>query len=134
MSGYLKQVLITAIAAALCIGWTACGGGGTPPPCQGATCVPSATEFLYVTAPDAVSGFKLGASGAPTSVQNQSGPNQSIGIVADRAGKFLYVSDFENAGIQAYAISASTGLLAPVAESPFPAGSAPDTAGIAVDP
>lgn len=78
MSGYLKQVLITAIAAALCIGWTACGGGGTPPPCQGATCVPSATEFLYVTAQDAVSGFKLGASGAPTSAQNQSGPNQSM--------------------------------------------------------
>ena len=134
MSGYLKQVLITAIAAALCIGWTACGGGGTPPQCQGATCVPSATEFLYVTAQDAVSGFKLGASGAPTSVQKQSGPNQSIGIVADRSAKFLYVSDFENAGIQAYAISASTGLLAPVAGSPFPAGSAPDTGGIVVDP
>lgn len=134
MSGHLKQVLIAAISAALCIGWTACGGGSHPHPCQGATCVPSATQFLYVTALDDVSGFSLGTSGAPTSVQNQSGPNQSIGVVADRSGKFLYVSDFENAGIQAFSINASTGLLAPVAGSPFPAGSAPDTGGIAVDP
>src|SRR5580765_7392436 len=129
MSGHLKQVLITAIAAALCIGWAACGGGTHPHPCQGATCVPSATQFLYVTALDDVSGFSLGSSGAPTSVQNQSGPNQSIGIVADRSGKFLYVSDFENGEIQAFTINASTGLLAPVAGSPFPAGSAPDTGG-----
>jgi 6-phosphogluconolactonase (cycloisomerase 2 family) len=134
MSGYLKQVLITAISAAMCICWIACGGRSTPHPCQDATCVPSATEFLYVTALDDVSGFKLGTSGAPTSVQNQSGPNQSIGIVADPSAKFLYVSDFENAGIQAFAINASTGLLTPVVGSPFPAGSAPDPGGIAVDP
>jgi 6-phosphogluconolactonase (cycloisomerase 2 family) len=96
--------------------------------------VPSATEFLYVTALDDVSGFKLGTSGAPTSVQNQSGPNQSIGIVADPSAKFLYVSDFGNAGIQAFTINASTGLLTPVAGSPFPVGLVPDPAGIAVDP
>src|SRR6266852_1736936 len=132
MSGYVKQVLIAVVSATMCV-WTACGGGSTPDPCQGATCVPSATEFLYVTALDNGSGFKLGTSGAPTSFQNQSGPNQSIGIVADSSAKFLYLSDFENGGIQAFTINASSGLLTPVAGSPFPASSAPDPAGIAVD-
>src|SRR6266851_717857 len=124
MSGYVKQVLIAVVSATMCV-WTACGGGSTPDPCQGATCVPSATEFLYVTALDNVSGFKLGTSGAPTSFQNQSGPNQSIGIVADSSAKFLYLSDFENGGIQAFTINPSSGALTPIAGSPFPTGNTP---------
>jgi DNA-binding beta-propeller fold protein YncE len=130
MSGYIKQVLIAVVSAAMCICWTACGGGSTPHSCQGATCVPSATEFLYVTAQDDISGFKLGTGGSPTSPQHQSGPNQSIGIVADPSAKFLYVSDFGNGGIEAFTSNAATGLLTPVAGSPFPASSAPDPAGI----
>ena len=134
MSGYIQQVLIAAVSGAMCVCWTACGGGSTPHSCQGATCVPSATQFLYVTTQDNVSGFKVGTSGAPTSSQNQSGPNQSIGIVADPSAKFLYLSDFENGGVQAFTINASTGLLTPVAGSPFPASLAPDPGGIAMDP
>ena len=133
MSGYVKHVLIAVVSTTMFV-WTACGGGSTPHGCQGATCVPSATEFLYLTAQDDISGFKLGTSGAPASFQNQSGPNQSIGIVADPSARFLYLSDFENGGIQAFTINASSGLLTPVAGSPFPASSAPDPAGIALDP
>ena len=134
MSGYLKQVVMAAISAAMCLCWIGCGGGSPPHPCQGATCVPSATEFLYLTALDDISGFTIGTSGAPTSFQNQSGPNQSIGIVADPSAKFLYISDFENAGVDAFTINASGGVLTPVAGSPFSAGSPPGAGGIAVDP
>jgi 6-phosphogluconolactonase len=129
-----KQAAVSLISAVICLGWIGCGGGSPPRPCQGATCVPSATEFLYVTALDDISGFSLATSGNPTSFQNQSGPNQSIGMVADASGKFLYVSDFENASVQAFTINRSTGLLSAVAGSPFSAGSPPGAGGIAVDP
>ncbi|SRR6266536_3254890 len=52
-----------------------------------------------------ISSFNLATSGVPTSFQNQSGPNQSIGVVADPSAKFLYVSDFENSAVQAFTIN-----------------------------
>src|SRR2546423_6090611 len=81
------------------IWWVGCGGGITPHPCQATTCVQSATTFLYLTALDDISGFNLATSGVPTLFQDQSGPNQSIGIIADPSAKFLYVSDFENSAV-----------------------------------
>jgi Lactonase, 7-bladed beta-propeller len=132
MSSFAK-VVIAAVSIAMCICWTGCGGGSRPHPCQGATCVPSAGKFLYITALDDVSMFRVGAGGIPTGSQNQSGPNQSIGVAADPLGKFLYVSDFENATIVAFTINRSSGLLTPIG-SPVSAGSPPDAGGLAVDP
>jgi 6-phosphogluconolactonase len=131
MSNFAK-VVIAAVSAAMCICWTGCGGGPQHP-CQGATCVPSAGKFLYVTASDDVSGFRVGANGTPTGSQNQSGPNQSIGVAADPSGKFLYVSDFENATIVAFSINQSSGLLTAIG-APVSAGSPPDAGGLAMDP
>ncbi len=133
MSAYVKQCLLAAISAAIGV-WIGCGGGSSPRPCQGATCVPSPAEFLYFTALDDISGATLGSSGVPTSFQDQSGPNQSIGIVADQSAKFLYVSDFQNASVHAFTIDGSSGLLTLVSGSPFTVGSPPDAGGIAVDP
>ena len=134
MSGHFKQVALAVMCAVMCLSWIHCGGGEPPHPCQGATCVPSATTFLYLSALDDISGFTIATSGSPTSFQNQAGPNQSIGIAADASAKFLYVSDLANSTVQAFAINRSNGLLTPVAGSPFPAGSPDDAGGIAVDP
>ena len=132
MSRYAR-VLIAAISVAMCICWTGCGGGSTPHRCQGSTCVPSAGKFLYVTALDDVTTFRVNAAGMLTEPHNQSGPNQSIGVVADPSGKFLYVSDFENATIEAFTINRSSGLLTPIG-SPVSAGSPPDAGGLAIHP
>jgi 6-phosphogluconolactonase len=131
MSGYAR-VVIAAIFIAMCICWIGCGGS-TNPPCQAATCVSSAGKFLYITALDDVSGFRVGTNGTPTGVQNQSGPNQSIGVAADSSGRFMYVSDFESATIRAFTIDKSSGLLTPIG-SPVSAGSPPDAGGLAIDP
>jgi 6-phosphogluconolactonase (cycloisomerase 2 family) len=132
MRSAFKQVALTLITAAISACWMACGEGNPPHPCQGATCVPSAATFLYLTALDDVSGFAIAPSGTPTSLQSQAGPNQSIGVVADPGAKFLFVSDFENASVHVLSIGHS-GALAPVARSPFPAGTPPDAGGIALD-
>src|SRR5438067_10758551 len=102
MPNYFKQVAVAVLAVAICISGIACGGDSNPHPCQGATCAPSASEFLYATALDDISGFSIATGGSPTSLQNQAGPNQSIGIVVGPSAKFLYVSDFENAGVEAF--------------------------------
>src|SRR5581483_3867145 len=134
MSGHSRRLVMSLVCAGMCLSWAGCGGGRPPHPCQGATCVASATTFLYLTALDDISGFTLATSGGPTSFQSLSGPNQSIGMVADSSAKFLFVSDFENATVEAFTINQSSGVLVPVSGSPSPAGSAPDTGGIAVDP
>lgn len=132
MSSYLKQLCVPIIAIAL-LGLPGCGSSSgschncSPPP-------PVSSSFLYATAPNDLSSFSLGSSGAPTSLASQPGPNQTEGIVADPSGKFLYVSDFLNGAIDAFSITASNGALTQVAGSPFSAGSAPGTGGIAVDP
>jgi YVTN family beta-propeller protein len=86
-----------------------------------------------VTALDDVTTFRVNAAGMLTEPHNQSGPNQSIGVVADPSGKFLYVSDFENATIEAFTINRSSGLLTPIG-SPVSAGSPPDAGGLAIHP
>jgi 6-phosphogluconolactonase len=134
MLGYLNKIAMAVMFAAISLSWTSCGGGSTQHPCQGTTCVQSARTFLYLSALDDISGFDIATSGTPTSFQNVSGPNQSIGIVADPSAKFLYVSDFGNAAVHAFTINSSTGVLSSVSGSPFSAGSPPDAGGIAIDP
>jgi len=134
MRSSFKQTALTLITAAICVSWIACGEGNPPRPCQGATCAPSATTFLYLTALDDVSGFTVAPGGTPTSFHSQVGPNQSIGVVADPGAKFLFVSDFENASVHVFSISHSSGLLTPLASAPSPAGTPPDGGGIALDP
>ena len=134
MSNFRKQVIRSIAIAATCLSWISCGTGSPRPQCQGATCSPTTSTYLYVTALDDISGFTIGASGAPASPRHQAGPNQSIGIVADPSGKYLYVSDFENSTIQAYSINQTTGAMTPVAGSPFSAGGPADAGGLAVDP
>ena len=125
---------VSMISAVTCCLWLGCGGGRSPHPCQGATCVPAASTFLYVAALDDVSSIRIGAGGTPTSFQNQAGPNQSVGMLADASGKFLYVSDFENSAVQAFSINPSSGLLSPISGSPFSVGTPPGSGGLAIDP
>jgi len=97
-----------------------------------ATPTPPPAEFLYGTA-NGISSFGLSATGVPTSLQSLAGPNSSLGILVDPSARFLYVSDFANASVDAFAIASNGGLSA-VAGSPFSAGSPPGAGGIAVDP
>ena len=130
-----KRFVLSTGIAAICLSWISCGAGDPPRPCQGTTCVPSPSTFLYMTALDNISGFKPASSGTlGTSFQNLSGPNSSLGVVADPSGKFLYVSDFDNSTVLAFAINHSTGTLTPIAGSPFAVSSSTDATGIAMDP
>jgi 6-phosphogluconolactonase len=106
-----------------------CGSNSGAKFCSG-TCV-APTEFVYGTALNDISSFSLSAVGIPTLSGNQSGPNSSEGIVVDSSGKYLYVSDFANSNVDAFAINASGGLTG-IAGTPVPAGSS--VGGIAVDP
>ncbi len=133
MSRHFRQIVMSVLWGAILL-WIGCGGGSTPHPCQGATCVPSAGTFMYLTALDDITGFRIDTSGTPNSFQSQSGPNQSIGMVADRSARFLYVSDFQDSAVQAFSINRSSGVLTPIAGSPFAAGSPPGSGGLALDP
>jgi 6-phosphogluconolactonase len=106
-----------------------CGSNSGAKFCSG-TCV-APTEFVYATELNDISSFSLSAVGIPTLLENQSGPNSSEGIVVDSSGKYLYVSDFANSNVDAFAINVSGGLTG-IAGSPFSAGSS--VGGIAVDP
>jgi len=131
----LEKLFLSAVITLTCFFWISCGGGSPPPPCQGTACVPSPSTFLYLTALDDISGFKLTTSGSPgTAFQNLSGPNSSLGIAADPSAKFLYISDFENSTIQAYSINQSNGVLTLVPGSPFSVSGPTDAAGLAIDP
>jgi 6-phosphogluconolactonase (cycloisomerase 2 family) len=72
------------------------------------------------------SGALTATSGSPFAAAT--GPNS---IVADAAGKFVYVAN-QSGGVSAYTVNRSTGVLTAITGSPFPTGSAP--AGIAIDP
>ena len=106
-----------------------CGTSSGTKLCSGTCTAP--TEFVYATELNDISSFSLSAVGIPTLLGNQSGPNSSQGILVDPSEKYLYVSDFANSNVDAFAINASGGLTG-IVESPFSAGS--PTGGIAVDP
>lgn len=106
-----------------------CGGKSGTKACFG-SCGAGPGEFLYATDLNDISSFSLSAGGTPTLLGSQSGPNSTLGIVADPSGKYLYVSDFANGNVDAFAISASGGLTA-ITNSPFSVGSS--VGGIAVD-
>ena len=65
------------------------------------------TPFLYSTALNDISSFCLSTAGVPVSIQNPSGPNSSLGIVADPSGKFLYVLDFANGSVDVFTINSA---------------------------
>ncbi len=92
----------------------------------------AATPFLYSTAPNDISSLSVNTAGVPKSIQNQSGPSSSLGIVVDPTGKFLYVSDFANGNVEAFTINPAGGLLTPVSGFPFSIASA--SGGLALDP
>lgn len=102
---------------------SACGNGDATF-CSGPMCNPGpAPAFLYaMTGSGQILTMTIdqqtGGLGAPASV---AGPAASVGMAA--AGfQFLYVSDFQNEKINAYAINQTNGLLTPVAGSPFSTG------------
>src|SRR5260370_1297283 len=132
----MKSSIIVATLAFLltmsgCFGSHSGGGSlsctNCPPPAH-------KPSFLFATAVNDISSFSFSSSGVPTSLGNQSGPNQTEGIVVDPSNKFLYVSDFLNGSVDAFTINASSGALAQVTGSPFSSGPAPGTGGITVDP
>src|SRR5215470_10018545 len=126
----IRAFLAAGICAAL-QGLIGCGSiFDTVHMCAGCT-VPT---FLVATGLNTIASYKLSASGVPTQVGSQSGPNSSEGIVVDRSGAFVYVSDFQNGSVDAFAINPTSGVLSPITGSPFAAGPAPGAGGIAVDP
>jgi len=132
----MKSSIIVATLAFL-LTMSGCFGshfGGGSLSCTNCPPPPPKPSFLYATAVNDISSFSLGSSGVPTSLGNQSGPNQTEGIVVDPSNRFLYVSDFLNGSLDAFTINASSGALTQVTGSPFSAGPAPGTGGITVDP
>jgi len=129
----MSQLRTIAAAAVLSgLGFLAgCGSKSNPMPCNCTN--PGASSYLYAAVANSILSFKLGTDGTPTLLASQSGPNDSGGLVADPASKFLYVSDFSNGEIDAFTISKSTGVLTQVTGSPFSTGPAP-SGGIAIDP
>ena len=111
----MKSSIIVA-ALAFLLTMSGCFGGlshiGISLNCTNRPSPVSKPSFLYATAVNDISSFSLGSSGVPTSLGNQSGPNQTEGIVVDPSNRFLYVSDFLNGSIDAFTINASSGALA----------------------
>src|SRR5437588_5700894 len=115
-----------------------CGGGHgvfCAVPASGSTCtcgpcpVNPGPEFLYATnnsTPGQILAFpvdhKTGALGTPTTT---AGPAMAFGITSAQH-QFLYVSDTQNTGIDAFSINQTTGALTTIPGSPFtPGGIAP---------
>jgi 6-phosphogluconolactonase len=95
---------------------------------------PAAT-FLYTDdlANGGIDGFSIGASGALSSISGSpfpmpSGwaPSQVDNLAIDPAGKFLYSPDSASNEIVGFTINGTTGALAPLSGSPFPAGASPE--------
>jgi len=107
------------------------GGGGC-----GNNCPPPPTPaFVFVSMADpvynSVWSFTTGVAGAePESAQL--GPQNSIGMVADPAGKFLYVSDFNNGVVDVYSINSTSGAINQVNAVVATNGS--NLGGLAMDP
>jgi 6-phosphogluconolactonase len=128
MSGHFKQVVISAMTAAMCLLWSGCGGSGQVPITQPQ---PTPAAFVYtanggsddVTAlrKDVNTGVLSAVSGSPFQAGdiNENVPGV---ITATPSGKFLYVGDANSAQISAFSINPATGVLTQVAGSPFPSG------------
>jgi len=74
-------------------------------------------------------------TGKPRLVQKVETPGffgSPQGVAVDPRGKFLYLANYDDNDISAYAINPSSGMLTPVAGSPFGAGNLPFD--VAVDP
>ena len=130
----------------------ACNGpcGDTWP---GALAVHPSGKYLYVTSADSnyvaawtidpVTGETGLVPGSPTG-DYRSSPDPVIGqygtggypdaIAIDPSGKFAYVANRYSNNVSAFSIDGSTGALAPIPGSPFPAGVAPASVGIVGSP
>jgi 6-phosphogluconolactonase len=94
-----------------------------------------AVTFLYTDdwANGGIDGFSISASGALSSISGSpfplpSGwaPSQVDNIAIDPSGKFLYSPDAASNEIVGFTINGTTGALAPLSGSPFPAGASPE--------
>jgi hypothetical protein len=113
-----------------------CGCGLT----QAAVCHgPTPQEFLFASG-DAGKVLSMpinvtnGALGTAASVD---GPQMSFGLTAGVSSSgtgLLYASDFRNAEIDGYSINLSSGLLSPLAASPFSTGTLSDAGGLSLSP
>jgi 6-phosphogluconolactonase (cycloisomerase 2 family) len=79
-----------------------------------------------------ISGFGVGTEGdlKPLAHSLFSVPSGPVTLAADPSGQFLYVADFNQGEVSAFAIDASNGSLKPAPGSPFVAGIGPNTMGI----
>jgi 6-phosphogluconolactonase len=113
-----------------------CGGGmskSVPPPPPPP---PGGSEFLFVTAQNAILGFTVdpttGMLNNPTKTPS---PSSSTGIVALPKQGVLYVSDPQHNQVDGFAINKSTGALTLLPGSPFSLPSSGGSPGsMAVDP
>jgi 6-phosphogluconolactonase (cycloisomerase 2 family) len=71
------------------------------------------------------SGVLSSISGSPFPMPSDWAPPQVDNIAIDPAGKFLYTPDAASNAIVGFTINGSTGALAPMSGSPFPAGASP---------
>lgn len=130
MSNRVRQLFPLA-GLAILLRLTGCGSFFDQHHSCGTCTVPT---FLFSAQLNTVSGFTLSATGAPSLVGSQAGPNSSLGIVVDKSASFLFVSDFQNGAVDAFTINPTSGALSAVTGSPFVASPAPGVGGVAVDP
>jgi 6-phosphogluconolactonase len=86
-------------------------------------------RYLYaanVTSGDQVASFSITpASGALTPLSAAQAGALPISLAVDASGQFVYAANYNSNDISAYTVDAATGALAPVAGSPFAAGTQP---------
>jgi 6-phosphogluconolactonase len=91
------------------------------------------SEFLYVSSGSGtITTFSIGSNGmlSPVGLPLSLGAGADVrGMVIDTPGKFLYATDHGNNQVASFSIQ-SSGALAPVAGSPFAAGTQPIMAAI----
>lgn len=99
--------------------------------------VDTGVQFAYVvnSGSDNISTFSIAASGALTAVGGALPATGSVpkGVAVDPLGRYVYVVNSGDDTISAYARNSSTGLLTPLANSPYASGGTAPSA-IAIDP
>jgi 6-phosphogluconolactonase len=94
-----------------------------------------AGRYLYaanVSAANQVASYSIApASGALSLLSTLGAGSLPIDVVVDPSGQFIYAANYNSNDISAYTVDAATGALAPVAGSPFGAGTRPHS--IAID-